>query len=165
MARLPVEIIVEPVDNSTDQLVAALTGLEIEHPPGNSTPVVEQSSQTEGQSVRSKRRLATTRGFDNSGLQTASHQKLVTPINSPSRFLPAAGSTPLTPRRSLEDKLSGISAVHRVLLHPRVPLPPRSSSRRQLPPLPPSSPLQPAALPCPVPIAFRVSGYHPHCHS
>ena len=71
VARLPVEIIVEPVDNSTDQLVAALTGLEIEHPPGNSTAVVEQSSQAEGQSVRSKRRLTTTRGFDNSGLQTA----------------------------------------------------------------------------------------------
>ena len=149
VARLSVEFIVEAEDNSTDQLAAELTGLDIEDHPVSSTPVVEQ-----GLSVRRKKRLATTRGFDNSGLQAP---KTVTPSTSPSTFLPVAGSTPLTPKRNLGDRLLGISALQRVVQHPRAPPPPRLASSRPLPPSPPSSSLPLAVLPLPTPIAFAVS--------
>ena len=83
VARLPEVFIVESEDNSTDQLAAELTGLGIEDPPVSSIPGAEHSSQAEGLSVRSKKRLATTRGFDNSGLQVPWYRKLVTPLIPP----------------------------------------------------------------------------------
>ena len=143
----------ESEDNSTDLLAAELTGLNLEDPPEVSGPAVSQPLQPLGVSVRSKRRLATTRGFDNSGIVNPDNQKLVTPSNSPNKFLPVAGSTPLTPRRTLEDRLLGISqrGVH------LPPPPPRSSAR--LPPLPPRrSPLPPPIPPHPKPVtSIRVS--------
>ena len=72
VARLPDKFIVESKDTSTDRLAAELTGLNIEEHAASSLPGVVQS---EGLSVRSKRRLATTRGFDNSGLQVPGHHQ------------------------------------------------------------------------------------------
>ena len=155
VARLPVKFIVESEDNSTDLLAADLTGLNLEDPPAVSEPAVDQPLQPLGVSVRSKRRLATTRGFDNSGLVNPSSQKLVTPSNTPSKFLPTAGSTPLTPRRTLGDRLLGISAIQRGA---QLPPPPNRSSAR-LPPLPPRrSPLPPPIPAYPKPVtSIRVS--------
>ena len=85
VARLSVMFIVESEDNSTDQL----------YTPVSSYQGIDQFSQSQGLPgwSKSKRRLVTTRWFVNSGLQTTSHQKLVTPNNSP---ILAAGSTPLS---------------------------------------------------------------------
>ena len=73
MAWLPVVFFVESEDNSTDQLYTPVSSYQGE----------DQFSQSQGLPGRSKRRLVTTRGFVNSGLQTTSHQKLETPNNSP----------------------------------------------------------------------------------
>ena len=154
VARLPVIFIVESEDNSTELLAAELSGLNPENPPATvSGPAVDQPLQPLGVSVRSRRRLATTRGFDNSGIVKPSDKKLVTPSNSPSKFLPVAGSTPLTPRRTLEDRLLGISASQR---DSQLPPPPRSSVR--LPPLPPRRSLPPPIPPHPKPVtSIKVS--------
>ena len=160
VARFPVVFIVEYQDNSADRFAAELNNLEISNPPASSNPVGVQSSQAVSLPGRS-RRLAATRGFDNSGLQVFSQQRLVTPSSSPSKFLPAGRSTPLSlsPRRQLEDKLQGISASQRGgdLLSVPQPLPPDKTSGR-LPPLPPrSSPVPFPALPLPKPTAIRVN--------
>ena len=62
-------------------------------------------------SANRSRRLAATRGFDNKGLERY-NRTLITPSTSPSKFLPAAGSTPLTsPKKTKKGKLLGISSL------------------------------------------------------
>ena len=85
------------------------------------------------------RRLATTRGFDNQGLNRLSNSRIATSTY----FAPIAGSTPLSsPQKNLGDKLLGIAALKKTgtrqantpSLLPRRPsptppsLPPRPSS-------------------------------------
>ena len=151
VARFPVAFIVEFKENSRDRLAAELNNLEISNPPASSNPVSVQSSQAVSLPGRS-RRLAATRGFDNSGLRVFSQERLVTPSSSPSKFLPAGRSTPLTlsPRRQLEDRLQGILSV---------PQPPQSAKTSgRLPSLPPrNSPVPFPALPPPKPTSIRVN--------
>ena len=151
VARFPGVFIVEFKENSRDRLAAELSNLEISNPPASSNPVGVQSSQAVSLPGRS-RRLAATRGFDNSGLRVFSQERLVTPSSSPSKFLPAGRSTPLTlsPRRQLEDRLQGILSV---------PQPPQSAKTSgRLPSLPPrNSPVPFPALPPPKPTSIRVN--------
>ena len=77
MTRLPESTTVDPLEGSAD-------GLE------QTNPI--QSSQL----VKKKKRLAVTRGFDNSGLKSQRSQRFVTPQNSPVKFSPQAGSTPFS---------------------------------------------------------------------
>ena len=87
-----------------------------------------------------KRRLATTRGFDNSsvlgGVPPSDIPSFVTPLNSPSKFAPGAKSTPnpeqvqvITPNPVFPAPRPKVSLP----LHP-----PFSPRRRLLPPRPPS---------------------------
>ena len=86
----------------------------------------EKQSQSQLLSVKQKKpRLATTRGLGNSGRGSSLEQ--FTPNNTPSKFRPSVGSTPLTENfqviaRKPPHKLLGISSLHR-LQSPLVPQP------------------------------------------
>ena len=105
MARLSEVIKVDPLEDSTGRLD-------------------QTSNPTISQLAKRKRRLAATRGFDNSGLRIPRSQKFVTPQNSPSKFTPQAGSTPLLQEGQVSTRLAvpipGISRIRGVQLpnHP-----------------------------------------------
>ena len=83
--------------------------------------IIKDSHSGKNSSKNGKRRLAVTRGFDNSGLSqlnksSASCNKIINPVTTNS-FTPVAGSTPLNspskgaPQRSFQHKLLGISSL------------------------------------------------------
>ena len=93
-------------------------------------------------SANRSRRLAATRGFDNKGLGRYNRTS-TTPSTSPSKFLPAAGSTPLTsPKKTKKGKLLGISSLIGSLLTRS-----KSPVSRSLPVLPPRRPTSEPQLP------------------
>ena len=101
----------------------------------------ETENPTNSVLVKRKRRLAVTRGFDNTGLNISTSQKFITPQNSPAKFHPQAGSTPFSQEvqasRNLAVEIPGISIV-------------RSKSVVQLPNHPPKSPAGATSIRVPV---------------
>ena len=95
-------------------------------------------------SSKSKRRLATTRGFGDfsstGGAPPSEFPSFITPQSSPSKFLPEAKSTPVGGEISV------------ITPNPAVPIPGASVSTKVLPPIPPYSPARRARLLPPRPL-------------
>ena len=146
LARLLVIFTVESTAHTVSSVNRSLAELNINNPVRDQGEDKLQLSELLDRSK--KRRLATTRGFGNSGTQSQlQFDDLPTPSTSPSKFNPIVGSTPL-----LRNFPVGSKPPPRRL---RPPLPPHPSPSLAPPPLPPRR----SSLPLPIPVgASQVPG-------